>query len=44
MNKFYKNLINREDIKDIPIELVCRVVLCVFEIISSGDCFYKEDE
>jgi len=43
MNKLYKILMNMDNIKDIPITTVCRVVICVFEIINSGECFYKEE-
>ena len=43
MNKLYKILMNMDNIKDIPIMTVCRVVICVFEIINSGECFYKEE-
>ena len=42
MKKLYKKLLNTEEIKDIPIETICRVVVCLFEIINSGECFYKE--
>lgn len=41
MEKLYDRLLNDETISDIPIELVIRVVLSVFEIIGSGECFYK---
>lgn len=44
MEKLYKKLIDNDNLKDIPIETICKVVVCVFEIINSGDCFYKEDD
>lgn len=43
MEKFYEILTERDDIKDIPLEHIIKVVVCVFEIINSGECFYKED-
>lgn len=44
MELLYKKLIDNDNMKDIPIETICKVVVCVFEIINSGDCFYKEDD
>ena len=43
MEKLYDKLIEDESIKDIPIDFIYRVVVCVFQIINSGECFYKED-
>lgn len=43
MEKFYKLLMGREDIGGIPLDYILRVVVCVFEIINSGECFYKEE-
>lgn len=43
MEKFYKLLMGREDIGGIPLDHVLKVVVCVFEIINSGECFYKEE-
>lgn len=43
MKKFYKRLLNDETIADIPINFVFRIVLSVFEIIGSGECYYKDD-
>lgn len=44
MEKFYKLLMGSEDIGNIPLDHILRVVVCVFEIINSGECFYKEEE
>ena len=44
MDKFYKLLMNNEDIKDIPILFVMRVAKAVFEILNSGDCSYKLED
>ena len=44
MNKFYKAILNSPSIRDIPILHVLRVAIVVFEIINSGECFYKEEE
>ena len=43
MEKLYDSLMEKEDLKDIPIDYVFRVVICVFEVINSGDCFYKNE-
>ena len=43
MEKFYKLLMEKEEIKDIPIDHILKVVVSVFEVIDSGECFYKED-
>lgn len=44
MEKLYKKLINMDDLKDVPIAQIFKVVVCVFEVIGSGECFYKEDD
>ena len=44
MDKFYKLLINNEELKDVPILLIARVALVVFELINSGECMYKIEE
>ena len=43
MTKLYERLLNDETISDIPIEFVIRIVLSVFGIINSGECYYKDD-
>lgn len=43
MEKLFEIMLNKDEIQDIPMEYVCRVAICVFDIINSGDCFYKED-
>lgn len=43
MEKFFDKLITREEIQDVPIESICKVVVCVFEIINSGECFYETE-
>lgn len=40
MEKLFKNLIDKDVLKDVPIDIICKVVICVFEIINSGECFY----
>ena len=40
MEKFIDYLLDSEDLKDIPIDYVFRVVIRIFEIINAGDCFY----
>ena len=43
MEKLFDKLTDSKDIKDIPVDYIFRVTVAVFEIINSGDCFYKED-
>lgn len=43
MTKFYDRLLNDETISDIPISFVFRIVLSVFSLINSGECYYKDD-
>lgn len=44
MKKLCDILIQREDIKDIPIIYIFRVACAVFDVINAGECFYKEEE
>lgn len=44
MEKLFDKITENKDIKDIPIDYVLRVAIAVFEIINSGDCFYKEGD
>lgn len=44
MNKFYECLVNDDFVKDIPLSIVLRVAVVVFEIINSGKCFYELEE
>ena len=43
MEKFFDNLIESEDLKDIPIDFIFRVVVRVFELINSGEFFYFKE-
>lgn len=40
MELFFDKLIDREEIQDVPLDSILKVVVCVFEIINSGECFY----
>ena len=40
MDKFIEKLFGRKDLKDIPIEYLCRVAISVLEIINEGECYY----
>ena len=42
MERFFDNLIESDDLRDIPIDFVFRVVVKVFELINSGMFFYRE--
>ena len=44
MRKLCKKLFENEDIKKIPLKYVVTVVHVVFELINSGECFYKNEE
>ena len=44
MNKFCDKLIEDENLKDIPLTFVFRVVLSVFSLIESGECFYENED
>ena len=41
--KLYDKLVEHKDLQDIPIDHIFRVVICVMQIINSGECFDKED-
>ena len=40
MRKFCDKLLDDDNIKDIPLSIVFRVVFSIFAIIDSGECFY----
>ena len=44
MEKFYKLLTSNSNLQDIPLTYIMRVALAVFEIINSGECYYKLEE
>lgn len=44
MDLFFKELMKKEEVKHIPVEIICRVVICVFEVINSGECFFREED
>ena len=39
----FDKLVEHKDLQDIPIDHIFRVVICVMQIINSGECFDKED-
>lgn len=43
-NKLYKLLTSNADLQDIPLIYIMRITIAVFEIINSGECFYKIEE
>lgn len=43
MKKLCKLLFENENIKNIPLEYVIKVVAAIFEIINSGECFYENE-
>ena len=38
--KLWNKILENDDIKKIPLKDVIKVVIAVFDIINSGDCFY----
>lgn len=42
MKKLIDILLKSEELKDIPMDLIFRVVSSVFNILNNGDVFYKE--
>ena len=45
VSKLFKKLMNREEVRGIPLIHIFTVLNCVLDIIGSGDCFYpREDE
>ena len=43
MKKFVDLLLKQEDLKDIPITIISRVVSSVFRVLNNGNVFYKEE-
>lgn len=35
-----EKVLQNEEVRDIPIIVVFTVIMCVFEAIESGECFY----
>ena len=44
MRKLCEKLLQRAEIKDIPLMYVFTVAYVVFEIINDGECFYDSEE
>lgn len=44
MKKLCKKLLENEDIKNIPLEHVIKVLAVIFDIINSGECFYERSD
>lgn len=42
MEKFIEAILNRKELKNIPIEYVVMVVCSVFDILNNENVFYKE--
>ena len=39
----FEKVIEDEEVKDIPLMYIFRVVCCVVDAISTGECFYDTD-
>lgn len=42
MDKFIEAILNRKELKDIPIEYIVIVVCSVFDVLNNENVFYKE--
>lgn len=42
MDKFIESLLNRKELKDIPIEYIVIVVCSVFEVLNNENVYFKE--
>ena len=40
VEKLWNSLLEKDDIKKIPLKDVIKVVIAVFEVINSGECYY----
>lgn len=43
IDKLCKRVMSFEEIKDVPIIFVYKVIVCVFKAIESGECFYDTE-
>ena len=43
MKKLFEKLLENENIKNIPLKDVIKVVIAVFETINSGECFFENN-
>ena len=43
IDKVFKKVMSCEDVQDIPITYIFAIISCVFEAISSGECFYNTE-
>jgi len=44
MNKLCEKLLQKPEIKDIPLVFVFKVACAVFDVINEGECFYDTEE
>ena len=42
-DKLYQKIMNDEELKDIPIIFITKVICAVLRIINDGDCFYETE-
>lgn len=40
LDKLCKEVMAREEMRDIPVLYVMEVIMCVFDVIGTGECFY----
>lgn len=43
LNKLCEKVMNSDEVKDIPIIYVYKIIFTVIEAISSGECFYETE-
>ena len=44
IKKLYEKVIQSEEVHDVPLIHILKVLNVVMEIIGSGECFYKEED
>jgi hypothetical protein len=43
VNKLYLMVMASDEVKDVPILHIMKVLYCVLELIGSGECFYENE-
>lgn len=43
LEKLCKEVMARDEMQDIPIIYVFEVIMCVLDVIESGECFYNTE-
>lgn len=43
LEKLYQKVLNSDDVKEIPIIYVYKIIFTIIDAISSGECFYENE-